>query len=143
MKVGIKIPPYTYLGQFQAVVNALASEPDVIDFITACNTLGTSLSFLPIAGEYLIGGLSGPSLHPLVLGNVCTLRKLLDEYRSGELRDVGIIGVGGVYDGKTFREMRMAGADVVGVGVGVGVQVEGWGIEEGVGKAFCGILAEG
>ncbi|KAF8458638.1 hypothetical protein BGX38DRAFT_1049730, partial [Terfezia claveryi] len=120
IKIGIKTSPYTYLGQFQMVVGALAAAPDVIDFITACNTLGTSLSFLPTEGDYLLGGLSGPSLHPLALGNVYTLRKLLDEYGSGELSDVGIIGVGGVCDGRTFGAMRRAGADVVGVGVGVG-----------------------
>lgn len=140
IKIGIKTPPYTYLGQFQAVVGALAAAPDVIDFITACNTLGTTLSFLPTGGEYLLGGLSGPSLHPLALGNVCTLRKLLDEYGSGELSDVGVIGVGGVCDGKTFGAMRRAGANVVGVGVGVGVEVERWGIEKGVERAFGGIM---
>lgn len=141
IKVGIKTPPYTYLGQFQAVASALAAAPDVIDFITACNTLGTSLAFLSTPEEYLLGGLSGPSLHPLALGNVCTLRQLLDEYGNGELRDIGIIGVGGVCDGKTFGAMRKAGADVVGVGVGVGVQVERWGIEKGVERAFGGIMA--
>ena len=95
-KIGIKTPPYTYLGQFQAVVDALATAPSAIDFVTACNTLGTCFSFLPARRGHLLGGLSGPSLHPLALGNVSTLRRLLDEYGSGELRDVGIIGVGGV-----------------------------------------------
>ena len=95
-KIGIKIPPYTYLGQFQAVVDALATGPTAIDFITACNTLGTCFSLLPARRGHLLGGIRGPSLHPLALVNVSTLRRLLDEYGSGELRDVGIIGVGGV-----------------------------------------------
>ncbi|KAF8426760.1 hypothetical protein EV426DRAFT_530211, partial [Tirmania nivea] len=110
-------PPYTYLGQFQAVVGALAAASDAVDFIIACNSLGTSQE-----RPFLVA-LVCPRCTRLRWENVCTLRKLLGEYESGELRDVGIIGVGGVCDGKTLGAMQRAGADVVGVGVEVGV---GW-----------------
>ena len=146
-KIGIKTPPYTYLSQFQSVIDALEKFPDAVDFITACNTLGSSLAFVPSPEtqnrhqDILLGGLSGPSLHPLALGNVHTLRSMLDS-RPG-LEDIAIIGVGGVCDAEGFERMRAAGADVIGLGVGLGVQVEMWGVEEGVRRAFTAICMGG
>src|SRR5271170_7976865 len=43
--VGIKLPPYTYIDQFEEVVGAIASATvdgkSVVDFVTATNTLGS------------------------------------------------------------------------------------------------------
>lgn len=132
--VGIKIPPYTYQAQF----TDLLSVPDfseTINFITAVNTLGGCLVLdaenqngLGSASGLGIGGMAGDALHPLALGNVRTLRTLLDA--SEELRGVKIIGVGGVRDVAGFERMKVVGADVVGVGTEFGrVGME----------AFCGI----
>ena len=65
-----------------------------------------------------IGGMAGAALHPLALGNVRTIRKLLDG--QPRLKGIDIIGVGGVEDRAGFERMRKAGADVVGVGTALG-----------------------
>ncbi|KIW91330.1 uncharacterized protein Z519_08226 [Cladophialophora bantiana CBS 173.52] len=124
-KVGVKLPPYTYTGQFEMAVDSLrkakSSEPgegSVIDFITCTNTLGNSLlldsSFDPVLSNESgtgLGGLAGAALHPLALGNVATFRKLLD--RDPVTKDIMIIGVGGVEDKDGAERMRKVGADAV------------------------------
>ncbi|KAH6627107.1 hypothetical protein B0J18DRAFT_160125 [Chaetomium sp. MPI-SDFR-AT-0129] len=92
-----------------------------------------------------LGGMAGSPLHPLSLGNVRILRRLLSERfqtshpstsennkkLSPHLR---IIGVGGVADAAGYRRMRAAGADVVGLATGLGVKGVGvfGDIEKGV-----------
>ncbi|KIX95447.1 uncharacterized protein Z520_08964 [Fonsecaea multimorphosa CBS 102226] len=124
-KVGIKLPPYTYTGQFEMAVdslrNAKSSEPgegSVIDFITCTNTLGNSLLLTSNLDPALsnesgsgLGGLAGAALHPLALGNVATFRKLLD--RDPSTKDIMIIGVGGVEDKDGAERMRKVGAEAV------------------------------
>jgi dihydroorotate dehydrogenase (fumarate) len=131
-RVGVKLPPYTYAGQFEMVVDALraakSSEPgegSVIDFVTATNTLGSSLlldaELKPVLNSEAgtgIGGLAGAALHPLALGNVAQLRKLLDAHP--ETTDVVVIGVGGVEDNAGYERMRKVGAAAVGVASALG-----------------------
>ncbi|KAH7030753.1 uncharacterized protein B0I36DRAFT_322383 [Microdochium trichocladiopsis] len=134
---GVKTPPYTFAGQFAQLMSALrvgdgngdAKSP--VSFVTATNTLGsclvlgspqtssqtTSSPALPGAG---IGGMAGAPLHPLALGNVATLRRLLDEHPS--TRHVGVIGIGGVEDAAGYRRMRSVGASAVGVGTALGAK---------------------
>ena len=127
--VGIKLPPYTYMGQFEEVVGAIASATvggrSVVDFVTATNTLGSSLvlneecqAALASEAGTGIGGLAGAALHPLALGNVATLRRVLDQRE--ETNDVMIIGVGGVYDQSGFERMRKVGAGAVAVATALG-----------------------
>jgi dihydroorotate dehydrogenase (fumarate) len=131
LPIGIKTPPYTHHGQFATLIETLQKAPSSISFITATNTLGSCLILqetesvhmspqLPSTG---VGGMAGPSLHPLALGNVSTLRKLLDQVP--ELSHVQIIGVGGVRDGDSYRRMRTVGAHAVAVGTGLGKQGPG------------------
>ncbi|KAK4121364.1 FMN-linked oxidoreductase [Parathielavia appendiculata] len=148
--VGLKTPPYTYSTQFHALISALekATITDKeqeerncpITFITATNTLGSCLLFsspvvssssasfsspaatsTPLLPGNGIGGMAGSPLHPLALGNVATLRQMLDE-RSGLLSGVRLVGVGGVVDAEGYRRMRAAGAHVVGLATGLGVK---------------------
>jgi dihydroorotate dehydrogenase (NAD+) catalytic subunit len=56
----------------------------------------------------LLGGLSGPPLHPVALRAVWDCRAAFP--------DAGIVGVGGVATGAAAVEMMMAGADAVQVG---------------------------
>lgn len=137
--VGIKTPPYTYHDQFQSLIDALldcsgkGSCP--VDFITAVNTLGSSLlvapfsSFSPTtttsfhptlasANGTGIGGLAGTPLHPLALGNVYTITQMLGQHEV--LKGVQVIGVGGVADKEGYRRMRRVGARAVGVGTALG-----------------------
>lgn len=132
IEVGIKTPPYTYQGQFDDLISALLestcrSTRCPITFITATNTLGNCLILdstdnstpvLNSANGTGIGGLAGAALHPLALGNVRTIRRMLDSHES--IRHLDIIGVGGVSNGASFRRMRNVGADAVAVGTAFG-----------------------
>ena len=138
--VGIKTPPYTYSLQFQTLISSLenvitnqetsrSSTSHPISFITSTNTLGncfvpsstsTSQPALGSINGSGIGGLGGTTIHALSLGNVRTIRTLLDESRCEEVRRIKIIGVGGVSDASGFERMRAVGADVVGVGTTLG-----------------------
>ena len=127
--IGIKTPPYTYHDQFKTLVDSLVGSGDqrsVVDFITATNTLGSSLVLADTEGKPAInsasgagiGGMAGAPLHPLALGNVKTIRDMLRKH--GELADIDIIGIGGVSDATGFERMRAVGAKVVGVGTALG-----------------------
>jgi dihydroorotate dehydrogenase (fumarate) len=140
--IGIKTPPYTYHDQFQGMVNALLQSaeaepkhlPCPVSFITATNTLGSSLLLKPSsegepphstfkhtiesANETGIGGLAGAPLHPLALGNVYTIKGLL--FQHDALSGIQIIGVGGIEDVHGFNRMRAVGAAAVGVGTALG-----------------------
>jgi dihydroorotate dehydrogenase (fumarate) len=65
--------------------------------------------------------MAGAPLHPLALGNVATLRRMLDE-NGTKLGHVKIIGVGGVLDADGYRRMKAAGAYAVSVGTGLGLK---------------------
>jgi dihydroorotate dehydrogenase (fumarate) len=135
--IGIKTPPYTHHAQYEALLRALsdslaaepAGAPCPVDFITATNTLGSALVLSPSGGEGFgptlhsatglgIGGLAGAPLHALALGNVVTIRGMLDQH--AELAWIQIIGVGGVEGVEGYRRMRAVGAAAVGVGTALG-----------------------
>ncbi|KAI0386697.1 dihydroorotate dehydrogenase [Hypomontagnella monticulosa] len=136
---GVKTPPYTHAGQFEMLGAALRAAVPAsggccpVSFVTATNTLGSCLVLEPdstpggkrggnvpkLAGNtHGIGGMAGAPLHPLALGNVATLRRMLDA--APETRHVRIIGVGGVEDADGYRRMRDVGAYAVGIGTALG-----------------------
>ena len=125
-EIGVKVPPYTYRDQALTLMSALrAVMPCPVTFITAINTLGSSLllsdSFEPALNSEAgtgIGGLAGAALHPLALGNVRILRSLLDEHE--QLKHISVIGVGGVFDRGGYERMRAVGAEAVAVGTALG-----------------------
>ena len=160
--VGIKIPPYTYTGQFHTLINALQATVSEhrrsgISFITSTNTLGNCLVLAPASDRPALltasttpsqtayrtssnssqalgepsyvpgltsesgtghGGIGGAAIHPLSLGNVAQLRRLLDQHE--ELRHIQILGVGGVSNWEGVARMRSVGAAAVGIGTAVG-----------------------
>lgn len=131
--VGIKTPPYTYQGQYNTLIHTLKTSANSssvlpIEFITSCNTLGsclvlnnqTSNPALNSATGEGIGGMAGSALHPLALGNVATIRKMLNDSGHAKLQQIFVIGVGGVSDSAGFERMRSVGADIVGVGTALG-----------------------
>lgn len=63
--------------------------------------------------------MAGPPLHPLALGNVATIRKMLDEVDSA--KHIRIIGVGGVGDAEGYKRMKSVGAYAVAVGTALGI----------------------
>lgn len=134
---GLKTPPYTHAAEYVELFSALKSSAQKdqdgvcpVSFITATNTLGSCLVLadpgvnassdpaLPALG---IGGMAGAPLHPLALGNVRTIRRMLGEAGKG-LAHIQIIGVGGVLDQNGYKRMRAVGADIVGVGTGLGLK---------------------
>jgi len=148
LPVGLKTPPYTYAGQFEALFGALKSYPGKISFITTTNTLGSSLHLssppslsadqkkriyqptLSSAAGTGVGGLAGESIHWISLGNVDTIRRWLN--KEG-LQEVVVIGVGGVSDKEAMLRMLAVGAGAVEVGTALG--------REGV-EIFQNILEE-
>ncbi|KAI0307504.1 FMN-linked oxidoreductase [Multifurca ochricompacta] len=128
--IGLKLPPYIYSTQFDELSRRL----NPFAFLTSTNTLGQTLFFaeqvslppgkaLPASDDVAapngfalpttLGGMAGEALHPLALGNVYTLRQLLDAHHDTSLRDITIIGVGGVTTRAAHARMRRAGAAVV------------------------------
>ncbi|KAF2108553.1 hypothetical protein BDV96DRAFT_587411 [Lophiotrema nucula] len=164
--IGIKTPPYTYQDQYEQLISALLSSANIsepkdlpcpVSFITATNTLGSSLLLTPqidstplspggskarevfhhtlnSANGTGIGGLAGAPLHPLALGNVYTIKGMLFQYK--ELEHIHIIGVGGVEDAEGFLRMRAVGAAAVGVGTALGRK--GVNVFEEIGEALQG-----
>jgi dihydroorotate dehydrogenase (fumarate) len=137
LSLGIKLPPYSNPENFEILRTAImeyAHAPGVqnglsleLDFITTCNTLGCSLLLddslcakLSSADGMGIGGLAGAPLHPIALGNVALLRKMLDSDLATS--HIPIIGIGGVSDTAGFSRMQAAGAAVVGVGTAFGIE---------------------
>ncbi|KAI2623797.1 hypothetical protein GGS21DRAFT_533390 [Xylaria nigripes] len=124
---GVKTPPYTHAGQFDMLVSVLREcarrGACPVAFVTATNTLGSCLVLGEDGGPGLdlgVGGVAGAPLHPLALGNVATLRKMLDE--APETRHVDVLGIGGVSDAAGYRRMRRVGAAAVGVGTALGIK---------------------
>ncbi|KAF3918846.1 hypothetical protein ABW20_dc0101915 [Dactylellina cionopaga] len=131
--VGIKTPPYTYQNQFDELISTVDAYPGVISFITATNTLGNSLfliedpstegelkSIINSASGTGVGGMAGENIHMLSLGNVFTIRKMLDKSPHQGVRDIVIVGAGGVKDANGYKRMKKAGAIAVGVGTAFG-----------------------
>ena len=134
---GLKTPPYVQSTEYAALIGALedsaSSDPSgvcPVSFITATNTLGSCIVVSPPDGSSSvqavlpgtgIGGMAGAPLHPLALGNVLTIRKMLDDKKEA-LGHIPIIGIGGVLDAAGYRRMKGVGAAVVGVGTGLGIR---------------------
>ena len=92
---------------------AKAAESAGADGITAINTaLGMAVdvdSGFPILGG-VVGGLSGPALHPIAVRAIYQVRKAVK---------IPIIGVGGVEDWRGALELMMVGASAVQIGSAV------------------------
>ncbi|KAJ7456441.1 hypothetical protein FB451DRAFT_1098498 [Mycena latifolia] len=134
LTLGLKLPPYTYAAQFAAVLDALRglSVADAegrvrnpIAYLACTNTLGNSLLFAEevesrssgalFAVPTVLGGLAGDALHALALGNVYSFARLLEaEAPASGLRDLVLVGIGGVTSAEAAVRMRTAGAAVVG-----------------------------
>lgn len=134
LAIGIKTPPFTYQDQFDALLQGLRSSTEnpaypyaPISYICSTNTLGSSL-LLSDSGQSVLnsmagsglGGMAGTPIHALSLGNVYTLRKMLDQ--EPKLKQIQIIGVGGVNDAQGFARMKAVGAYAVGVATALGVK---------------------
>ncbi|KAF8139867.1 hypothetical protein EV363DRAFT_1152241 [Boletus edulis] len=132
LTIGMKLPPYVVSTQIDDVVRTLGAYSRVdpesgvsvnpIAFLTCTNTLGNSLVFADqvegATGEFAlsagVGGLAGEAMHALALGNVYAFSKMLAESEDPALREIVIIGAGGVTSPEAVARMHRAGAKVVG-----------------------------
>ena len=137
LTIGLKLAPYVASSQFEEVVKCVASfSYDLEDgnranpfaFFTCTNTVGNSLLFahqttspLAVGDESdgyalgpVLGGLAGEPIHALSLGNVFSFAKLLESYGDKAIREIKLIGVGGVVDKQGAERMKKVGAVVVG-----------------------------
>jgi len=112
VKSRVRVPVFVKLSPNVTDITeiARAAESAGADALTAINTvLGTAVevdSGFPILGGVL-GGLSGPSIHPIALRAVYQLRRAVR---------IPIIGVGGIEDWRGAVQMMMAGASAVQIG---------------------------
>ncbi|GAA5983742.1 hypothetical protein JCM5350_002379 [Sporobolomyces pararoseus] len=150
LRIGIKLPPYTYEEQIVSVVRTIekvSSETDekieIVSFLTSTNTLGQGLIFSsqitdpPQPSDQVAqrsskattegygvptayGGLAGEAVHQLSLGNIHRLRSLINSSADPRVKGITLIGVGGVYDTESAQRFRRAGADAVAVATALG-----------------------
>ncbi|KAL6300301.1 hypothetical protein BKA93DRAFT_903568 [Sparassis latifolia] len=147
LALGLKLPPYPDPSAATGIVACLheftytsAGEGPLspFAFLTCTNTLGSSLLFASqVQSEFEptsptaalapalppgLGGLGGALIHPLALGTVFALSRALAAHPSAAVRNVGIIGVGGVLDAPGARRMRAAGATAVACATALGAR---------------------
>ncbi len=112
-RVGVKISPFSDYFLLENIAGLLGNWR-LIKFVTVCNTFPNGFA-LDEKGKPVItfgdgyGGLSGPALKPIALGQVKWLRDLLPEW-------IDIIGCGGIATGKDVADFLVAGATAVQVG---------------------------
>ncbi|KAG8857417.1 dihydroorotate dehydrogenase [Tulasnella sp. 330] len=149
-----KITDVNAAGGNQAGKGGNETRRNPIAFLTCTNTLGSTLLFdeqveriepvtpaLDQTGKSpafalpsIWGGLAGDAIHTLALGNVHSFSKLLLNHQDQAMREIAIIGVGGVTCMAAAKRMIAAGASVVGCATIFGK--EGVGVFEGISKAF-------
>ncbi len=115
VKDRVRIPVFVKLSPNVADVTEVAKVARAAgaDAITAVNTaLGMAIdvdSGYPVLGG-VVGGLSGPALHPIAVRAVYQIKRAVN---------VPIIGVGGIQDWRGAVEMLMAGASAIQIGSAV------------------------
>lgn len=140
LTIGLKLPPYLYATQFRDVLDVIGQHlcqaagnssggPSTINpiaYLACTNTLGSSMLLsgqvegqpdtdpFSAALPTTFGGLAGESIHPLALGNVHAFSQLIKNHPNPALRDLKIIGIGGVSSAEAASRMQNAGAHVVG-----------------------------
>ncbi|USS93697.1 dihydroorotate oxidase [Fructilactobacillus ixorae] len=128
--LGVKLPPYFDLQQYDAMAAILNQYP--LTYINAINSVGNGLVIDPNTETVVIkpkggfGGIGGQYIKPVALANVRAFRQRLRP-------EIKIIGTGGVTTGTDAFELILCGADIVELGTVV--------MQEGV-SAFARITHE-
>lgn len=118
-RLGIKLPPYLDLAQFDALAAILNRYP--LAYVNAINSLGNGLVIDPLTERPVIrpkggfGGIGGAYVKPTALANVRAWRERLNP-------TIGIIGTGGVRTGTDVFEHLLCGADLVQVGTALATE---------------------
>jgi len=108
---GIKLPAYYDFAQYKEITGIL-NEHKKLRYVCSINSVANGLVIDPEKEQTLIrpkggfGGIGGKIVKPVALANVRKMRELLRE-------DIGIVGVGGIMNGKDVFEFILAGANAV------------------------------
>ncbi|WP_413627472.1 dihydroorotate oxidase [Fructilactobacillus vespulae] len=111
--LGVKLPPYFDLQQYDAVAKILNQY--TLTYINTINSVGNGLIIDPETESVVIkpkggfGGIGGSYVKPVALANVRAFRQRLKP-------EIKIIGTGGVNNGLDAFELILCGADLVEVG---------------------------
>jgi dihydroorotate dehydrogenase (fumarate) len=107
---GIKLPPILEIEKCMKIAKLLNDNKDIIRFIVCSNTIPNGYTRdIKLSNEY--GGISGRINKYIALSNVRTFNKLL--------KDIHIIGCGGIYDTDDIVDYINEGASLVQIGSSV------------------------
>ncbi len=111
--IAVKLSPL-FDSVLLATVAGVIKTHKAVKVVTAINSIPNGLIYGEDGKPLLsspkgLGGLAGPSIKPIGLGQVAQLRELLP-------KRISIIGVGGIEKGRDILDYQRAGADAVQVG---------------------------
>ena len=133
--IGLKLPPYLTLNDVDRMARVI--ERHSVSYLTLINSYPTGLVIGDDERPIIVprngfGGLSGDCIKPIALANVAMFRK--------KLRDVYIIGVGGISSGKDVLDFFLVGADAV--QIGTALKDEGISALQRIEKEFLTVLGD-
>lgn len=111
--LGVKLPPYFDLAQFDEMAAILNQYPLV--YVNTINSLGNGLWVDPTDDTVVIkpkggfGGIGGQYAKPIALANVRAFSQRLKP-------EIQVIGTGGIYNGRDIYDLILCGASMVQVG---------------------------
>lgn len=106
--IGVKLSPLSDPVLLQEVAAVLADSP--VRFVVSCNTFPNGLTLRPDGRPAIdvgFGGVSGPAMKPIALGQVAQLRAALPA-------EIDLVGTGGVRQGADIDDLLGVGAVAVG-----------------------------
>jgi dihydroorotate dehydrogenase (fumarate) len=116
--IGLKLPPYFDMNQFEKVANIIKDQLRYgrrIDFLTCINSIGNGLVIDTDSEKVVIkpkggfGGIGGSVVKPTALANVRKFHELLGD-------KLFIIGCGGITNGEDAFHHLLAGANMLSIG---------------------------
>ena len=112
-RISVKLSPISDPVLLKKIADII-NESKIICAVTTSNTLPNAFAYTDdgkpaIQSVTELGGMGGPALKPIALGQVKQLRGLLRD-------DIDIIGVGGIKTGKDVLDYLNAGASAVQIG---------------------------
>lgn len=107
--IDIKVSAYLDHIQHTEIASIIASSKSV-SAVSAINTIANGRRYYedgtPVIGTDHYGGVSGPGIFPIAVGQVAQWRTVLPE-------TISVIGIGGISSGNDVHEMLNAGASMV------------------------------
>ena len=116
--LGLKLPPFYLLSDFNAIANVLERWDHCIDYVTCINSIPNGLDYDVNTESTVIrpnggyGGIGGPAILPVALANVNRFSTIFKE----EDVNIQVVGCGGISSGEDVYKHFLAGASAVQVG---------------------------